>query len=190
MSEAGLAVCAAPLRALLGVPPSARPPRPAPPDTKALEAARAEARAEANATWAAEVAALRLQLANERASHESATRQHAELAAASASAIEARFADALASLSFTAMGVLLAAKPPIAEATLRSLIAEATAGLPRGTLFVAADVLAPCVEILPPGWEVATRDDLAPGVVEAECGPALQRASLSARLAQLLDLAP
>lgn len=112
------------------------------------------------------------------------------LAGGMAMAIEKRFASALATLALAATETILNAQPEPGAATLESLIIQAASGLGGGTLYLAPETVERARPLAPPGWTVAAREGLATGTVEAECGPALQRASLMDRLEQLLDAHP
>ncbi len=161
--------------------------------------ALAEAWRQGHATATAEltptIEMLRVSLAESERRRAAATDTARETAAGLATAIEACFARELATLALAATAAIL--KAPIggttagpAASTIESLIGEAVSGLGGGTLFVAAATAEHARPLAPPGWTVVARDGLAPGMVEAESGPALQRASLAGRLEQLLEGRP
>lgn len=177
-----------PLTALLRPP---EPPTPsAAPLAQALEAAHAEGRAQAFEQQAAEIAALQAALEAARAEQATEATQCRDTLTSMARAMEATLATEVAALALAAAGAILATRPALQEATLASLIAEAAGGLPHGTLFVPPAQLPHAGALVPPNWQIAARDGLEWGVVEAELGPALQRAALGSRLEQLLERAP
>lgn len=157
---------------------------------EALAAAWQEGHAAASAECAPTVEALRASLAEAECRRDAEAREARDRMRQLASAIEARFAQELATLALAATETILKAPSPLSAATLESLIAEATGGLGGGTLFLAPDAVEHAQPLAPPGWAVAARDGLDPGMVEAEAGPALQRASLMGRLEQLLEAQP
>jgi flagellar biosynthesis/type III secretory pathway protein FliH len=175
-----------PVGALLARPTD--PPQPA--DPAQLEAARragqAEAMAEARAREEALQAKLEEALAKARAHEQEAARLTARLAAE----LETIFTREIASVAHAAAEAVLAAQPTWAQSTISSLVAEAVGGLPRGTLWVNEEQLGLARSLAPDGWQIAARPGLGLGEVEAEAGPALQRASISNRLDQLLGRDP
>ena len=169
---------------------AAPPAAPAAIDPAALDDAWQQGHAAASAELGATIELLQQGLATaerQRITDDEAARALAHQLAA---ALEARFARELATLALAASEAILQTEPTLATATLESLLLEATASLGGGTLFVAPDLLDRATALAPPGWTVQARDGLSPQTVEAEAGATLQRASLTARLQQLLEQRP
>ncbi|MFN7398607.1 MAG: hypothetical protein ACK5SX_05970, partial [Sandaracinobacter sp.] len=109
--------------------------------------------------------------------------EQADLAAAMGSALEARFADAVAVLGLAVARHVLAAEPGTTLETVRALVAEALSGLPAGEggtvrLSPADMALAPP---RPGPWPLDADDSLTAGPGVASRGAAQSGAALAGR---------
>jgi flagellar biosynthesis/type III secretory pathway protein FliH len=180
MSEAVLAI---PLARLFGAPLVPAGPTAAEREQAALDAGRAQGRAAAEAELLPRRTRLEAELGAARATHAEPVAAQADLAAVMVSALEARFADAVAVLGLAVARHVLAAEPGTTVETVRALVAEALSGLPAGEggtvrLSPADMALAP---LLPGGWRLEADDSLTAGTVVAEQGAALSGAGLALR---------
>ena len=174
-----------PVSCLLNRPVEAKVLRPLSPDR--LLAERASGEAAARDELLPLIGRLQAELEAAESRHAAELQATRDLALRLTAALESLMAAELAELAQAVAAAVLAAEPVMQVETLRALLADAVSGLPRGKLFVSADVLEAARGLCPDGWELEARPGLPVGAVEAMAGPAMQQQTLSARLSALME---